>query len=94
MNLYFHSCIRMNTSNFPFFNRINNNQQQQQQQSQKFQTIYNQTISLKTDYDATMDSEMKSALRVVLNKKIEELQTMNNVYTSTINTQIKNLVPN
>jgi hypothetical protein len=85
----------MNTSNFPFFNRINNNQQQQQQQqSQKFQTIYNQTSALKKDYDNTTDIEMKSALRVVLNKKIEELQTMNNVYTSTINTQIKSLVPN
>ena len=79
----------MNVANFPFFNQTPANQS-----SQKYQILYNQTTALKKDYDSTTDSEMKSALRVVLNKKIEELQTMNNVYTSTINTQIKSLVPN
>jgi hypothetical protein len=79
----------MNLSNFPFFNQSPINQY-----NQKYQVLYTQTSALKKDYDSTTDSEMKSALRVVLNKKIEELQTMNNVYTSTINTQIKSLVPN
>ena len=88
----------MNSSNLPFFNRFqpsgNNNNNNTQSQTQKYQTIYNQTISLKNDYDNTTDPEMKSALKIVLNKKIEELHNITSVYTSTINTQIKSLVPN
>lgn len=63
------------------------------QPNQQYQTLYNQTISLKKDYDTTTDSEMKDALRIVLNKKIQQLETITTVYTSTMNAQIQGLVP-
>lgn len=78
----------MNLSNFPFFNQAPANQY-----NQKYQVLYTQTSALKKDYDSTTDSEMKNALKVVLNKKIEELQSITSVYTSTMNTQIQGLLP-
>jgi len=63
------------------------------QQQQKYQTIYNQCLALKKDYDTTMDADLKNALYVVLLKKSQEMQTIWSNYTSTINTQIQSIIP-
>ena len=78
----------MNVANFPFLNQTPANQS-----SQKYQILYNQTAALKKDYDTTTDTEMKNALKIVLNKKIEELQNITTVHTSAMNAQIQALVP-
>ena len=61
--------------------------------NQQYQTLYNQTSALKKDYDTTTDTELKDALRTVLTKKIQQLETITTVYTSTMNAQIQGLVP-
>ena len=60
---------------------------------QQYQMLYNQTVALKKDYDSTTDIELKDALRTVLSKKIEQLETIASNYTSTMNVQIQGLVP-
>jgi len=63
------------------------------QQQQQYQQIYSQCVSLKKDYDATTDIDLKNALRVVLTKKTEQLQGLWASYTSTINIQIQSVSP-
>jgi len=63
------------------------------QQQQQYQAIYNQCVALKKDYDTTNDADLKNALRVVLSKKSQEMQTIWSNYTSTINTQIQSVMP-
>jgi len=63
------------------------------QQQQQYQQIYSQCVSLKKDYDATTDVDLKNALRVVLTKKTEQLQGLWASYTSTINIQIQSVSP-
>ena len=74
-------------SNFPTFTMP-------QQMQQRYQSIYAQCVTLKRDYDTTTDSELKDALRIVLSKKNEQLQSIWTNYTSTINTQIQSVAPN
>ena len=90
MNHYFLSLSSM-SSNRPFFNPSMMNQQNNY--NAQYQTLYNQTTALKKDYDTTTDTEMKAALRIVLTKKINELQNITSVYTSTMNVQIQTITP-
>jgi hypothetical protein len=61
--------------------------------NQQYQTIFNQCATLKKEYDSTTDEDLKNALRVVLNKKIEQLQSLTASYTSTINVQLQRITP-
>jgi hypothetical protein len=61
--------------------------------NQQYQTIFNQCNTLKKEYDSTTDEDLKNALRVVLNKKIEQLQSLTASYTSTINVQLQRITP-
>jgi len=63
------------------------------QQQQQYQQIYTQCIALKKDYDSTTDTDLKNALRVVLTKKTEQMQSIWTSYTSTINNQIQSVLP-
>jgi len=63
------------------------------QQQQQYQQIYSQCVTLKKDYDVTTDVDFKNALRVVLTKKTEQMQSIWSSYTSTINTQINSVLP-
>ena len=63
------------------------------QQQQQYQAIYVLCNSLKKDYDATTDPELKAALKTVLNSKIASLQSIWSAYTSTINVQISSVIP-
>ena len=64
------------------------------QQQQQYQQIYSQCVALKKDYDSTTDADLKNALRIVLTKKTESLQSIWSSYTSTINVQIQSVSPN
>ena len=70
-----------------------NNFSMSPQLQQQYQTLYSQCNTLKKDYDTTTDVDLKNALRVVLNKKIESLQGLVTSYTSTINVQIQTVTP-
>jgi len=63
------------------------------QLQQQYQILYSQCNTLKRDYDNTTDEDLKNALRIVLNKKIEQLQGLVSSYTSTINVQLKTITP-
>lgn len=64
-----------------------------QQQQQQYTTIYNLCIPLKKEYDTTTDNELKDALRIVLSKKNQQMQSIWSSYTSTINVQIQSVAP-
>jgi hypothetical protein len=70
-----------------------NNFSMSPQLNQQYQSIFNQCINLKKEYDSTTDEDLKNALRVVLNKKIEQLQGLTASYTSTINVQLQTITP-
>jgi light-regulated signal transduction histidine kinase (bacteriophytochrome) len=70
-----------------------NNFSMSPQLNQQYQSIFNQCINLKKEYDSTADEDLKNALRVVLNKKIEQLQSLTASYTSTINVQLQRITP-
>ena len=63
------------------------------QQQQMYQQLYSQCISLKKDYDSTTDIDLKNALRIVIVKKTEQMQSIWASYTSTITMQILNITP-
>jgi hypothetical protein len=70
-----------------------NNLSMPPQQQQQYQTIYTQCVALKKDYDAATDVDLKNALRIVLTKKTEQMQSIWASYTSTINVQINSVLP-
>ena len=75
------------------FQQQANNLSMPPQLNQQYQLIYTQCTPLKKEYDATTDEDLKNALRVVLNKKIEQLQVLTASYTSTINVQLQTITP-
>lgn len=83
----------MNSTIRSFTPSFLNNFSMPPQQQQQYQQIYSQCVYLKKDYDTTTDVDLKNALRVVLNKKTQQMQDLWSSYTSTINVQIQSVLP-
>lgn len=57
----------------------------------QYQTLYNQTLALKKEYQTVTDTSIKDAMRVVLMYKISKIQELLNTYNLSVNTQLQEL---
>ena len=57
----------------------------------QYQTLYAQASALRKEYDAETNTELKNALRVVLQSKITQIQTLWAKQIEFINNQIDKL---
>lgn len=59
--------------------------------SGQYQTLYSQASALRKEYDAETNTELKDALRIVLQHKIAQIQALWAKQNTSVNNQIDKL---